>query len=164
MDRLSLIGLPFYSLSKYHGMGAAVTALRSAGIAEIVRKCTRSFNDLGDSRLSESHADSGLRNLRNFPQFLQDTDAVQDVASKVDSDDFVFCLGGECTFVVGTLAGFKSKFKGKPGILWMDAHGDFNTPQTTISGFIGGMCLAFACGRGPKLSTAMEKVKPILRE
>jgi arginase len=32
-------------------------------------------------------------------------------------------------------------------VLWLDAHGDFNTPDTTISGFLGGMCLAAACGR-----------------
>ena len=31
--------------------------------------------------------------------------------------------------------------------LWLDAHGDFNTPETTPSGFLGGMCLAAACGR-----------------
>ena len=36
-----------------------------------------------------------------------------------------------------------------PGVrfLWIDAHGDFNTPETTPSGFLGGMCLAAACGR-----------------
>ena len=33
------------------------------------------------------------------------------------------------------------------GSLWLDAHGDFNTPETTPSGFLGGMCLAAACGR-----------------
>jgi hypothetical protein len=32
-------------------------------------------------------------------------------------------------------------------VLWLDAHGDFNTPGTTTSGFLGGMCLAAACGR-----------------
>ncbi|MDA0162728.1 arginase family protein [Solirubrobacter ginsenosidimutans] len=32
-------------------------------------------------------------------------------------------------------------------VLWLDAHGDFNTPKTTPSGFLGGMCLAAACGR-----------------
>ena len=32
-------------------------------------------------------------------------------------------------------------------VLWLDAHGDFNTPETTPSGFLGGMCLAAACGR-----------------
>ncbi len=164
MERVTLIGLPFYSLSKYRGMGEGVGALRSLGIAEVVKKFAASFNDLGDSRLSDIDADSGPPNFRNFPEFLADTDRVQQTASKVGSDDFVFCLGGECTFVVGTLAGFKDKFKGKPGILWMDAHGDFNTPETTMSGFIGGMCLAFACGRGPRLSDAIEKAKPLLEE
>ena len=32
-------------------------------------------------------------------------------------------------------------------VAWIDAHGDFNTPETTPSGFLGGMCLAAACGR-----------------
>jgi arginase len=32
-------------------------------------------------------------------------------------------------------------------VLWLDAHGDFNTPDTTPSGFLGGMCLSAACGR-----------------
>jgi arginase len=164
MERLTLIGLPFYSLSKYHGMGMAVEALRAAGIADIVKRSTKSFNDLGDAPLSEIKDDSGPPNLRNFPQFLRDTDNVQRITSKVHSEDFVFCLGGECTFIAGSIAGFKTKFKGKPGILWMDAHGDFNTPETTISGFIGGMCLAFACGRGPKLSQPMENSRPFLEE
>jgi arginase len=127
MERVTLIGLPFYSLAKYRGMGAAVEALRANGVMKIVRGNTESFKDLGDAPLSEISADSGPPNLKNFPHFLTDTDTVQEMAGKVEADDFVFCLGGECTFIVGTLAGFKSKFKGKPGILWMDAHGDFNT-------------------------------------
>ena len=32
-------------------------------------------------------------------------------------------------------------------IVWLDAHGDFNTPETSASGYLGGMCLAAACGR-----------------
>ncbi len=164
MENLTLIGLPFYSLSKYRGMGEAVKVLRSLGIAEVLKKSSQSFSDLGDCRLSHIDSDSGPRNLRNFPEFLADTDTVLAMASKVESDDFVVCLGGECTFITGTLAGFKSKFKGKPGMLWMDAHGDFNTPETTISGFIGGMCLAFACGRGPTLTDAVENTRPLLAE
>ncbi len=164
MQEIAFIGLPFYTLAKYRGMGMAVKALRAAGIADIVTKNAESFNDLGDVPLSEIVVDSGPQNLKNFPLFLQDGDSVQREARKVNSDDFVFCLGGECTFIVGSLAGFKTRFKGKPGILWLDAHGDFNTPETTASGFIGGMCLAFACGRGPKLSPAIEETRPILDE
>jgi arginase len=164
MENVSLIGLPFYSLAKYHGMGLAVKALRELGIAEVVKRQASVFRDLGDVTLSEIEADSGPPNLRNFPQYLKDIDTVFRASSQVGSDDFVFCLGGECTFIAGTLAGFKTKFRGNPGILWMDAHGDFNTPETTISGFIGGMCLASACGRGPKLSSDIESSRPLLSE
>lgn len=164
VERVTLIGLPFYSLAKYRGMGEAVKSLRSLGIAEIVKETSSSFNDLGDCHLSDIVVDTGPSNLRNFTQFLTDSDVVQERVSGVGYDDFVFCLGGECTFIVGTLAGFKSRFKGKPGMLWIDAHGDFNTPETTVSGFIGGMPLAFACGRGPRLSDKIESVKPLLEE
>ena len=164
MDKITLIGLPFYSLSKYRGMATAVTTLRSAGIAETLRKSTKHFTDMGDCQLSEITADSGPSNLRNFPQFLHDTEAVQEMAGRVDGDEFVFCLGGECTLITGTLAGFKNRFKGKPGMLWVDAHGDFNTPETTSSGFLGGMPLAFACGRGPKLTEKVEDARPLLEE
>lgn len=164
MSTISLIGMPFYSLAKYRGMGTAVATLRSAGLEVTIRKSADTFMDMGDCALGEIQVDSGPHNLRNFSQFLQDTDIVYKKASVVDSRDFVFCLGGECTFTVGALAGFKSNFKGKPGMLWIDAHGDFNTPETTPSGFIGGMPLAFLCGRGPKLNNLVENAKPVLRE
>ncbi len=48
-------------------------------------------------------------------------------------------------------------------MLWLDSHGDFNTPETTPSGFIGGMCLAMACGLGPKLSPLLEAQRPSIR-
>jgi arginase len=164
LEKVTLLGLPIHSLAKYRGMGMAVEAFRSNGIANVVRSAAVDFNDLGDAALSHIEIDSGPPNMRNLPQFLEDTMKVQDLASRVDPQDFVFCLGGECTFVVGTLTGFKSKFKGKPGMLWMDAHGDFNTPETTVSGFIGGMPLALACGRGPKLTQGVENARPLLDE
>lgn len=164
MDNISLIGLPFYSLAKYRGMGKAVSALRSAGIAQTLAKSAAQFNDLGDLRLSQITEDRGPPNLKNFPQYLRDMDAAQVIASRVGDEDFVFCLGGECTLVTGTLAGLKGRFKGKPGMLWLDAHGDFNTPDTTTSGFLGGMPLAFACGRGPKLHQNIEDARPLLEE
>jgi arginase len=164
MENLSLIGLPIFSLAKYRGMGEAVNALRRAGIAQTLSGSAAHFNDLGDLRLSQLTEDHGSPNLWNFQQFLLDMDAAQVIASRVQATDFVFCLGGECTFVTGTLAGFKAKFKGKPGMLWLDAHGDFNTPETTTSGFLGGMPLAFACGRGPKLHQNIEEARPLLEE
>jgi arginase len=53
----------------------------------------------------------------------------------------VLVLAGNCNSCLGTLAGLDD-----PGIVWFDAHGDFNTPETTISGALEGMSLAIATG------------------
>ena len=66
MDNIALIGLPFYSLSKYRGMATAVTALRSAGISETLRKSAKHFTDMGDCHLSGITVDSGPPNLETF--------------------------------------------------------------------------------------------------
>lgn len=164
MEPLTLIGLPLCTSSKNKGMAAAVKVLREAGVTDSLRKNVGTFQDAGDVRLSEIDADSGPKNLTNFPQFLQDTGTVQSAVGRVDGEGLVFGLGGECSICVGTLAGLKPKVKGKPGVIWIDAHGDFNTPETTPSGFIGGMCLALACGRGPKLDDITQDGKPLVSE
>jgi arginase len=53
----------------------------------------------------------------------------------------VLILAGNCNSCLGTLAALED-----PGIVWLDAHGDFNTPATTISGALEGMSLAIATG------------------
>jgi len=66
------------------------------------------------------------------------------VSSAVSSKMFPIVLAGNCNSCLGTLAGIGQS---QVGILWFDAHGDFNTPETTISGFFDGMGLAMATGR-----------------
>ncbi len=66
------------------------------------------------------------------------------VRSAIDNKMFPMVLAGNCNSCLGTLAGLGP---GPLGMLWLDAHGDFNTPETTISGFFDGMGLAMATGR-----------------
>ena len=54
-------------------------------------------------------------------------------------------LSGNCGSAVGTMAGIGA---GETAVAWFDAHGDFNTPETTTSGFLDGMGLAVLTGRG----------------
>ena len=58
-------------------------------------------------------------------------------------------LGGDCTSQVGAMAGLRRARPGQRfGLVWFDAHGDFNTPDTTPSGNVWGMPFAMLCGRG----------------
>jgi arginase len=66
------------------------------------------------------------------------------VCNVADRGDFPLVLAGGCISCIGTLAGLGAP---PPAIIWLDAHGDFNTPETTISGFLDGMALATAVGR-----------------
>ncbi len=161
----SLVGLPLYTNSKYYGMTLASGTLRKLGITEVIRKHCRNFRDHGDVKLSTISEDAGPKNLRNFSHFIEDTRTVYGALSGwTESDDLTLCLGGECALIAGEMAAFKRRFNGTSGILWLDAHGDFNTPFTSPSGFIGGMCLAMTCGRGPSLTDEIEELRPLVSE
>jgi arginase len=67
----------------------------------------------------------------------------EQVRSAISNKMFPVVLAGNCNSCLGTLAGIDQS---QLGILWFDAHGDFNTPETTISGFFDGMGLAMATG------------------
>jgi arginase len=56
-------------------------------------------------------------------------------------------IAGDCCAVIGVITGLQRAGM-QPHLLWLDAHGDFNTPETSPSGFIGGMPLAMLVGRG----------------
>jgi arginase len=81
------------------------------------------------------------------------------VCSVADCGNFPLVLAGGCISCVGTLAGLGAP---PPAIIWLDAHGDFNTPETTISGFLDGMALATAVGRcWGKLAATVSGFRPV---
>ncbi len=59
---------------------------------------------------------------------------------------FPVLLASDCSICITTLPTVL-RHHPEARVVWLDAHGDFNTPETTPSGFLGGMCLAAACGR-----------------
>ena len=70
-------------------------------------------------------------------------------------------LAGNCISALGTLAGLEAA----PAVLWMDAHADFNTPETTRSGMLDGMALAAATGRcWTALASAVPGFRPVPAE
>jgi len=75
------------------------------------------------------------------------------VRSAVLQGDIPLLLGGDHTLAIGSIGG--STHAAPAGLIWIDAHGDFNTPQTTITGNIHGMTLALLLGDGyPELVDA----------
>lgn len=70
------------------------------------------------------------------------------VADGLTANGNVLVIGNNCNALVGVLAGFERAYgaTARIGLVWFDAHGDFNTPKTTLTGRIGGMPVAVAAG------------------
>ena len=83
------------------------------------------------------------------------------VAASIQNGRFPLVLGGDHSLSVGSIGG-AAKQK-KLGVIWVDAHADFNTPETTPSGNIHGMPLAALCGLGdPRLVSLWDETPPVL--
>ena len=75
-----------------------------------------------------------------------------------EARQFPIVLAGNCNAAIGVLAGLGAR----TGVLWLDAHGDFNTPQTTMSGFLDGMTLATATGRcWTEMARSIQGFEPV---
>jgi arginase len=83
------------------------------------------------------------------------------VATSIQGNRFPLVLGGDHSLSVGSIRG-AAKHK-QLGLIWVDAHADFNTPETTPSGNIHGMPLAALCGLGdPRLVSLWDETPPVL--
>jgi arginase len=69
-------------------------------------------------------------------------------------------LSGDCPTALGVVAGLQRRYRDL-AVVWLDAHGDFNTPAISISGYLGGMALAMLTGRTPELLSDALGLRPV---
>jgi arginase len=144
--RTQIIQVPYDSGYKGYRMGR--------GPGQIVRHLKAEKNFPVDE--VEVHGRFALEVGTSFAVARQLAEKVSNVAG---SGAFPLVLAGGCISCVGTLAGLGAP---PPAIIWLDAHGDFNTPETTISGFLDGMALATAVGRcWGKLAATIPGFRPV---
>jgi len=84
----------------------------------------------------------------------------QFVASTCKRGERPVSIAGDCCTTIGVLAGLQ-RAGIHPQLLWLDAHGDFNTYETSPSGFIGGMPLAMIVGRGDQTLVQAAGLMPL---
>jgi len=118
-------------------------------LQEKLREIGHEVEDLGNIAVPER--DSLTRkgdSLAYLPEILAVNQLLAAaVGEALDAGGFPLILGGDHSISIGGIAGFASRVPSF-GLLWFDAHGDFNTPETTTSGNVHGMPLAVAVGRG----------------
>jgi arginase len=148
--RVALIGAPLDLGAGRRGVDMGPSAIRYAGLAEhLAEKLGVSTRDFGnvDAPVAESTA-VGEDSARYLEPILELCDRVARlVAAARREGETPLVLGGDHSVALGSLVGMSS-VHGPGGVLWIDAHGDLNTPETSPSGNVHGMVLAAALGLG----------------
>ena len=145
---VALIGAPLDLGAGRRGVDMGPSAIRYAGIAERLAELGYETRDWGNVESPVAEAtDEGDPHARFLPQIKQTCERVADLVARVLAQDALpLVLGGDHSIALGTLGGL-ARHQGRPGgVLWIDAHGDVNRPETSPSGNVHGMVLAAALG------------------
>lgn len=141
------------------GMAAAPGELRGHGFLDRLAAAGLELRDHGDLEVTPAvrlDDDPRAKNRDLIAACLPREAAM--VASAVGDGERLLVLGGDCCAHAGAMAGLRlARPQRRLAIAWFDAHGDFNTPDTTPSGHVWGMPFAMLCGRGdPGLVAACD--------
>lgn len=161
LGKIGVLGVPYDAGSKKLQLSGGAKALREAGIVSALGRVGEvvDFGDLSVDLQPVDRSDPKLLNPGQVEALCKALAAkVKEIVGKGCLPLFV---GGDCSLLFGVVEGLWSP---RLGVLYMDAHGDFNTSETTPSGIIGGMCLAAVTGRGSKRLTRMFGHEPLLQE
>lgn len=161
---IRLFGVPMDLGQRRRGVDMGPSALRYAGLNRRLAGLGYHVVDNGnlDVPLPETAPpdDSRARHLDSVARVCR---AVCSAAlGCLEQHETPIFLGGDHSISIGTVSAIATY--GQPvGVLWVDAHGDFNTPETTPSGNIHGMALAALLGQGPPELTHIGRPGPKLR-
>lgn len=167
---VSIFEMPLDFGASRHGSDMGPSAIRLAGVREKIESIGHTINDYTAPVLTNPQEYESVGNPR--AKYLKPiTAACEKLAEKVyvtaSNGDFPLVLGGDHSIALGSIAGIARVAKEKQkrlGVLYVDAHGDFNTDETSPSGNIHGECMAASCGYGLKELTGLYydgiKVEP----
>ncbi|MEP6978929.1 MAG: arginase [Thermoleophilia bacterium] len=138
------------------GVDMGPSAIRYAGLKTRLEELGRQVIDLGNVETAVAEAaDVGDETMRFLPQIKVTAERIAELVERAVKDGYEpLVLGGDHSVALGTLGGL-ARAHGRPGgVLWIDAHGDLNRPETSPSGNVHGMVLAAALGlAGPEFES-----------
>lgn len=159
--RVRIIGVPLDLGADRRGVDMGPSAIRAAKLHGVLKGLGHEVLDAGNIATVESEArkikDPKLKYLDEV--LLVCKRLAQSVTKSISAEEFPLVLGGDHSIALGTWAGLAAVKKNE-GLIWIDAHGDFNTADTSPSGNIHGMPLAALVGFGDDRLVNLGGVKP----
>jgi arginase len=163
-----IVGVPMDLGQMRRGVDMGPSAVRYAGLDEQLLKLGYTVEDVGNisvpirdqqsvrAHYAAGNGDAPKGTLRHLPEVVAACTEIYEFSRTcVGRTEFPIFLGGDHSIAIGTVGGASSNPAGGApqefgslGLIWVDAHGDFNTPETTPSGNIHGMPVAVLTGRG----------------
>jgi arginase len=135
---IQLLAVPYDSGQRGARMGAGPEALLDAGLAETLRAAGHQVF----VKIAELPAGTWLAEIQTGFELMRMLSAA--VSEAREAGRLPVVLAGNCNTAVGTIAGLGAD---SVAVAWFDAHADFNTPETTTSGFLDGTAVAIINGR-----------------
>ncbi len=163
--KIRVLGVPFNCDGTPPEKENPAQALRKAGLLAMLQASGNEVDDLGD--LSVPPAE-GIRDLvsriLNFSAWHNLTGKLANkLYDVIDGDTFTLVLGGDCSILTGIFSAL-SWWDSRVGLIFVDAHADFLTPETSSTGQPADMELAVITGRGPQAVANWGSHSPIVND
>jgi arginase len=168
-QKVRIIGVPMDLGQSRRGVDMGPSALRGAGLQSSIKKLGLLVEDIGNLSVKQpEEMPVGEKRAKYLQEIAETCSDVAAATEKSLTEGFLpLVLGGDHSIAAGVAAGVASHFRKEEkriGYLWLDAHGDMNTPESSPSGNVHGMPLAAIMGYGaPELVDLLgfkPKVEP----
>jgi arginase len=168
-QNIRIIGVPMDLGQNRRGVDMGPSALRVAGLQARLKQLGHTVEDIGNVPVKQAEEQHfGVKNAKYLNEIAETCRGVAEIVQRSIGEGFLpLVLGGDHSIAAGSVSGVSNHFRKnnqRVGYMWLDAHGDMNTPETSPSGNVHGMPLAAIIGYGaPELVDLLEfkpKIEP----
>ena len=168
-NALHIVGVPLDHGAGRRGVGMGPSSIRIAGLHAAIKRLGYEIVDHGDLNVPAPETRASEGSNAKYLSVIDTTcrELSESVQGVLREDGFPLVIGGDHSIAIGTISGISAHLqredpKARLGVIWFDAHGDINTPETSPSGNIHGMPVACLLGNGPETLTSIGHAGPKL--
>ena len=164
-QKIRIIGVPMDLGQSRRGVDMGPSALRVAGLQSRLKSLGHTVEDIGNMAVKQAEEQHyGEKRAKYLHEIAETCRGLAEMTERTLSEGFLpLVLGGDHSIAVGSCSGASNFYRNQSkrvGYLWLDAHGDMNTPESSPSGNIHGMPLAAIIGYGAPELVELLGYKP----